>query len=86
MLKIYGNMLCKDCVQCREDLDRSGVIYEFLDIGHDLGHLKAFLMIRDCSPEFDDIRKTDRIGIPCIVTESGAILLDWEVYVSQEDS
>ncbi len=31
MLKIYGSMLCKDCVACRKDLDNAGVAYEFLD-------------------------------------------------------
>ena len=27
MLKIYGSMLCKDCVQCREDLDKAGGVH-----------------------------------------------------------
>ena len=27
MLKIYGSMLCRDCVQCREDLDAAGAAY-----------------------------------------------------------
>ena len=30
MLKIYGSMLCPDCVQCRADLDKAGVAYEKL--------------------------------------------------------
>lgn len=30
MLKIYGSMLCKDCVRCRQDLDRLGKAYVFL--------------------------------------------------------
>ena len=40
MLKIYGSMLCKDCVQCREDLDKAGTSYEYLDFAENLLHLK----------------------------------------------
>ena len=32
MLKIYGSMLCPDCVQIRKDLDKAGVEYEYLDM------------------------------------------------------
>ncbi len=50
MIKIYGSMLCKDCVQCREDLDRAGIRYEYLDFSENLMHLKEFLTIRESSP------------------------------------
>jgi len=42
MLKIYGHMLCPDCVRCCEDLDVAGVEYEYLDFSEDLGNLKFF--------------------------------------------
>ena len=66
MVKIYGSMLCKDCVQCREDLDRAGVCYEYLDFSQDLRNLKEFLTIRDGNPMFDAVREAGGIGIPCI--------------------
>lgn len=78
MLKIYGSMLCPDCVQCREDLDRAGVAYEYLDFADSLKNLKEFLQIRDESALFDELKRDGRIGIPCIVREDGEILLDWE--------
>ena len=78
MLKIYGSMLCKDCVQCREDLDKAGVAYEYLDFADELKNLKEFLAIRDSDPQYDEVRQRGGIGIPCIVTEEGSILLDWE--------
>ena len=78
MLKIYGSMLCKDCVQCREALDKAGVSYEYLDFSDELKNLKEFLAIRDSDPQFDEVRQRGGIGIPCIVTEEGNILLDWE--------
>ena len=77
MVKIYGSMLCKDCVQCREDLDQAGVCYEYLDFSQDLRNLKEFLTIRDGNPMFDTVREAGGIGIPCIVKEDGSVTLDW---------
>ena len=81
MLKIYGSMLCPDCVQCREDLDKAGVEYEYLDFSENLRNLKEFLKIRDNSALFDEVRERGSIGIPCIVEEDGTICLDWEKYM-----
>jgi glutaredoxin-related protein len=81
MIKIYGSMLCKDCVQCREDLDKAGIAYEYLDFADNLLHLKEFLAIREGNPIFDEVRKNGGIGIPCIVKEGGTVLLDWEEFM-----
>ena len=78
MIKIYGSMLCKDCVQCREDLDKAGVSYEYLDFSDNLLYLKEFLAIRDRNPLFQEVREKGTIGIPCIVLEDGSVTLDWE--------
>lgn len=77
MLKIYGSRLCPDCVRCLFELDRDGVEYEYHDFGEDLRSLKDFLSIRDTDPQFDDIRKMGKIGIPCIVEEDGTVRLTW---------
>ena len=77
MLKIYGSMLCPDCVRCREDLDRAGVEYEYLDFSDSLGNLKEFLAIRDGQESFNEIKREGKIGIPCIVKEDGTVVLDW---------
>lgn len=82
MLKIYGSMLCKDCVECRADLDRAGVEYEFLDFADSLLNLKDFLKLRE-REIFDGVKENGSIGIPCIVRENGSITLDWSEYVSQ---
>lgn len=78
MIKIYGSMLCKDCVQCRQDLDRAAINYEYLDFADDLGNLKDFLKIRDSSDLFDAARENGGIGIPCILLEDGTVTLDWD--------
>ena len=43
MIKIYGSMLCPDCMACRKDLDEAGTAYEYLDFSEDLKNLKEFL-------------------------------------------
>ena len=86
MLKIYGSMLCPDCVQCCEELTVAGVAYEFCDFADSLLNLKAFLAIRDKSDLFDSARNEGRIGIPCIVNEEGNVSLDWDIYVGQAEA
>lgn len=81
MLKIYGSMLCPDCVECREDLEKAGVEYVFLDFAESLKNLKAFLKIRDNSDLFDTARAEGKIGIPCIVREDETVSLDWEEFM-----
>lgn len=81
MLKIYGSMLCPDCVDCRADLDRAGVQYEFLDFSDSLVNLKEFLKLRE-NEIFAQVRENGSIGIPCIVREDGSITLDWSGYVN----
>lgn len=81
MLKIYGSMLCRNCVECREAFDKAGVEYEYLDFSEKLQNLKDFLKLRDGSPLFDECRENGRIGIPCIQREDGSITLDWEVFM-----
>ena len=77
MIKIYGSMLCPDCVRCRQELDEAGVPYEYLDFSDSLANLKAFLAIRDREPIFHAVREAGAIGIPCIEKEDGTVTLDW---------
>lgn len=81
MLKIYGSMLCPDCVRCRRDLDSAGVAYEYLDFSDNLGNLKEFLALRDSLALFVPVKAGGSIGIPCIVREDGSVTLDWEEFM-----
>lgn len=73
--------MCPDCVKCREDLDKAGVLYEYLDFSEKLLHLKEFLRIRDNNPMFAEIKAAGQIGIPCIVREDGTVTLSWDEYL-----
>ena len=86
MIKIYGSMLCPDCVACRKALDAEGVFYEYLDFAEDLRNLKEFLKLRDRDPVFEGARLDGKIGIPCILREDGSVTLDWSEYVSQTEA
>jgi len=81
MLKIYGSMMCPDCVRCREDLDKAGVRYEYLDFADSLWNVKCFLELRDREAAFTDTKAAGKIGIPCIVREDGSVTLSWEEYM-----
>ena len=81
MIKIYGSMLCPDCVECRADLDQAGVEYEFLEFAESLRNLKEFLKLRDASPLFDPVRSNGNIGIPCILREDGSLTLKWNEFL-----
>lgn len=81
MVKIFGSMFCPDCVKCREDLDKAGVVYEYLDFADSLWNLKQFLDIREKDPQFVPIRQAGKIGIPCIVKEDGTVTLSWEEFM-----
>jgi len=79
-MKIYGSMLCPDCVKCREDLDKANVKYEYLDFSDNLKNLKEFLLLRE-NDIFEEIRKEGKIGIPCIQREDGSLTLDWAEFI-----
>ena len=81
MLKIYGMMICPDCVECCAELDKAQIEYEFLDFSKETKNLKEFLKIRDGSTLFDKAREEGNIGIPCIVREDGSVALDWKEFM-----
>jgi len=81
MIKIYGSMLCPDCVDCCADLDNTNIQYEFLDFADSVKNLKEFLVIRDREPVFAEVRQKGSIGIPCIVREDGSVTLSWEEFL-----
>lgn len=81
MLKIYGSMLCKDCVQCVADLKAANILYEFHDFADELLALKEFLKIRDTEAIFTAVKERGSIGIPCILREDGSVTLDWDEFL-----
>ena len=83
MLKIYGMMICPDCISCREELDKAGIAYEFLDFAEATQNLKDFLKLRDASPLFQEAKEAGKIGIPCILREDGSLTLDYGEFLEK---
>ncbi len=59
----------------KAELSEKGIEFEYVEITENVKNLRAFLKIRDTAVEFQQIRKSGRIGIPCI-EKDGEILLD----------
>ena len=81
MLIIYGSDQCPDCINCKADLDKACVSYEYRSIAENLLYLKEFLSIRDKNEVFAAVKEAGKIGIPCILEENGCVSLTWEQYL-----
>ena len=79
MPKVYGSMLCPDCVEAKEYFEKVNYKYEFVNITESMKNLKEFLALRDNRKEFDDVKKLGYIGIPAILTDDNKIILGDEV-------
>ena len=79
MPKVYGTMLCPDCVEAKEYFEKVNYKYEFVNITESMKNLKEFLSLRDNRKEFDDAKKFGYVGIPAILTDDNKIILGDEV-------
>ena len=75
MMKFYGTMVCKDCLEAREHLNAAGVLFDYVDISVSTGTMKEFLRLRDTRKEFDDVKKNGSIGIPCFLKDDGTVII-----------
>lgn len=83
-LVVYGLPRCPDCVSCLALFDRLKIKYEFRDISKDMKYLKEFMNLRDRSQCFDDIKKKELVGIPCIYISESYQIFDWKRFARQE--
>lgn len=81
MIKIYGSHQCPDCVVCKEELEKAGVPFIYMNISENLLFLKKFLKLRDENELFQPIRERGQIGIPCIVREDGTVTFQWDEFM-----
>ena len=79
MPKVYGSMLCPDCVEAKEYFEKVNYKYEFINITESMKNLKEFLALRDNRKEFEEVKKIGYIGIPAILTDDNKIILGDEV-------
>ncbi|HNT03303.1 MAG TPA: hypothetical protein PLY12_12030 [Bacillota bacterium] len=59
----------------KEFLSNNGIIYEYIDITDSMKNLKVYLKLRDTRPEFEEIKRIGRVGIPFIMLDNGEKLI-----------
>jgi glutaredoxin-related protein len=55
----------------KEFLSQNGIEFEYIEITESMRNLKIYLKLRDTRPEFDEIKKVGRVGIPFIMINNG---------------
>lgn len=55
----------------KEFLSENNIKFAYLDITESMFNLKTYLKYRDNRPEFEEIKKVGRVGIPFIVINNG---------------
>ncbi|NLY77955.1 MAG: hypothetical protein GX080_07720 [Tissierellia bacterium] len=76
---VFGSKHCPDCAPAREYLTNLGIKFLYLDISENMFNLKKFLQYRDTKEEFAEIKKSGKVGIPCIVVNDGEeIIFDYK--------
>ncbi|HOS70129.1 MAG TPA: hypothetical protein PLG67_13635 [Bacillota bacterium] len=59
----------------KEFLSNNGIIYDYIDITDSMRNLKIYLKLRDTRPEFEEIKRTGRVGIPFTMIDNGEKLI-----------
>lgn len=76
---VFGSKHWPGCEPAKEYLSNNNIKFLYLDITENMLYLKKFLKIRDNRPEFDEIKKAGRVGLPCIVINDGEqVIFDYK--------
>ena len=59
----------------KEFLSDNGIEFEYIEITDSMRNLKIYLKLRDTRPEFEEIKKLGRVGIPFIMIGNGEKLI-----------
>lgn len=55
----------------KEFLSQNNIKFLYLDVTDSMFNLKKFLKYRDNEPEFEEVRKSGRVGLPCVMVNKG---------------
>ena len=80
-MKLYGSVLCPDCVDAFDILKEKNIDYDYVDINESMKTLKEFLKLRDNRDEFKEVRENSNVGIPCFLFDDGSIIFDLDKIV-----
>lgn len=75
-MKMLGTNLCIECEKAEKRLKEAGIPFDYVDFTNSIMDLKEFVTFRDTHSEFDSVRGTGKVGIPCFVFDDGTITFD----------
>lgn len=73
---VIGSHLCPDTLAALNKLTEAGADIDFKDILSCHGDLKEYLKLRDKNVLYEEIRGTERLGIPCFILENKEMTMD----------
>lgn len=59
----------------KEFLSENNIKFAFVDITESMFNLKMYLKYRDNRPEFEEVKKSGKVGIPFILINNGEKLI-----------
>ncbi|HJC66645.1 MAG TPA: glutaredoxin [Candidatus Enterocloster excrementigallinarum] len=75
-ITVMGSHLCPDTIYAVNKLVEAGFKVTYKDILSCHSDLREYLMMRDTSPMYEEIRGTETLGVPCFIREDGTKTLD----------
>lgn len=75
-MKMLGTNLCIECEKAEKHLKEAGIPFDYVDFTNSIMDLKEFVTFRDTHSEFNSVRGTGKVGIPCFVFDDGTITFD----------
>ncbi|WP_251389358.1 glutaredoxin [Mediterraneibacter agrestimuris] len=75
-ITVIGSHLCPDTLYALNKLSAAGIEVSFKDILSCHADLMSYLLLRDNSEVYAEIRGNERLGVPCFVLEDGTVTLD----------
>lgn len=73
---VFGSPLWPGCEPVKECLSQNNIKFAYVNITESMFALKQFLKYRDNRPEFNRIKKSGSVGIPCIVVDNQKIYFE----------
>ncbi|MDR1531251.1 MAG: hypothetical protein LBS62_03555 [Clostridiales bacterium] len=70
-IELFSHKDCPNCPAAKEALTQKGIPFTYIDISESMANLKLFFKYRDFRPEFDEVKRNGRIGVPCVVVNDG---------------
>lgn len=70
-ITVFGSQHWPSCAPMKEFLSKNDIKFVYIDITDSMLNLKTYLKLRDSRPEFDEVKKAGRVGIPFIMINNG---------------